>query len=112
MNIFSKLINFLFPSSTTNNSSVESVETDVVGNPLKNGDIVIDVAYNEIRRRGYATIKAPVVVRTYNYVPNAKQLVLKYDAFVNEDSLKIIQSSRNTEFYHIYPVEQEVLVAQ
>lgn len=110
MNIFSKLINFLFPNFTNNEQPVESIETDVVGNPLKNGDIVIDVAYNEIRRRGYVTIKAPVAVRTYNYVPNAKQLVLKYDAFVNEDSLKIIQSSRNTEFYHVYPVEQEVMV--
>lgn len=109
MNIFSKLINFLFPNSTNNEQHVESIETDVVGNPLKNGDIVIDVAYNEIRRRGYVTIKAPVAVRSYNYVPNTKQLVLKYDAFVNEDSLKIIQSSRNAEFYHVYPVEQEVM---
>ena len=109
MNIFSKLINFLFPNSTNNEQHVESIETDVVGNPLKNGDIVIDVSYNEIRRRGYGTIKAPVAVRSYNYVPNTKQLVLKYDAFVNEDSLKIIQSSRNADFYHVYPVEQEVM---
>lgn len=107
MNIFSKLINFLFPNSTNNEQRVESIETDVIGNPLKDGDIVIDVAYNELRRRGYVTIKTPVSVRSYSYVPDLKQLVLKYDTFINESNVKIKQSSRNTDFYHVYPVEQE-----
>ena len=98
-----KLIEFfknLFTKNKVEKSNL-SGKRDIFGTEILNNEVVYPILYNDVKRRGYLTIKANSTGYLANEIDNFKNGVIRHSMLYVLNLQGRVKTGKRQDFYHI-----------